>query len=217
MCPHRQTRRRGVAGGRDAGDEVDARAAGQERPRAESGAGRPRAPPGRRRMRRSRCRSVDGAAAGAPRRARRRTAARRAWRRWSSRGTPRVAPPGPAAAASRRGASPARRSASEHGRRGPISEASSRITPSASRSGRQSARWRSSQRRTYLTGAGSFLPGILARWPPAPRKSCTVACLKWGTRYSADYVNNLRAMVARNLTVAHRFLCITDDPSGVEC
>ena len=47
-------------------------------------------------------------------------------------------------------------------------------------------------------------------------EALTVACLKWGTRYSAAYVNNLRAMVARNLTVPHRFLCITDDPSGVE-
>lgn len=45
----------------------------------------------------------------------------------------------------------------------------------------------------------------------------TVACLKWGTRYSADYVNILHDMVRRHLSVPHRFVCLTDDPAGIDC
>jgi hypothetical protein len=39
--------------------------------------------------------------------------------------------------------------------------------------------------------------------------------MKWGDRYAADYVNRLYAMVARNLTLPHRFVCLTDDPGGI--
>ena len=40
--------------------------------------------------------------------------------------------------------------------------------------------------------------------------------MKWGSRYSADYVNILRAMVGRNLEVPHHFHCFTDDASGID-
>lgn len=43
-----------------------------------------------------------------------------------------------------------------------------------------------------------------------------VICMKWRTRYSADYVNRLRAGVARNLRRPHRFVCFTDDPTGID-
>lgn len=36
-------------------------------------------------------------------------------------------------------------------------------------------------------------------------------CLKWGTRYSADYVNYLQYQLDDDL------ICITDDPTGVDC
>jgi hypothetical protein len=52
---------------------------------------------------------------------------------------------------------------------------------------------------------------------PSDSGGLTVLCLKWGPRYGPEYVNNLQGMVARNLTMPHRFLCITDDPVGVEC
>lgn len=39
----------------------------------------------------------------------------------------------------------------------------------------------------------------------------TVACVKQGTLYDARYVNNLRAMVRRHLTVPFRFVCLTED------
>ena len=44
-----------------------------------------------------------------------------------------------------------------------------------------------------------------------------VVCIKVGTKYSYEYVNNLEAMVKQFLTLPHRFVCITDDPTGVNC
>jgi len=38
-----------------------------------------------------------------------------------------------------------------------------------------------------------------------------IVCYKWGTKYSADYVNILYAMVKRHLSVSYTFHCITDD------
>lgn len=42
-----------------------------------------------------------------------------------------------------------------------------------------------------------------------------VLCMKWGTKYPADYVNRLHRMVAKHLTVPFRFVCLTDDASGL--
>lgn len=42
-----------------------------------------------------------------------------------------------------------------------------------------------------------------------------VICMKWGTRYSADDVNKLYSMVRRNLTKEFRFVCFTDDRTGI--
>jgi hypothetical protein len=39
--------------------------------------------------------------------------------------------------------------------------------------------------------------------------------MRWGDRYGPDYVNRLFAMVARNLALPHRFVCLTDDPAGI--
>lgn len=43
-----------------------------------------------------------------------------------------------------------------------------------------------------------------------------VVCLKWGQLYGPDYVNKLYRGVARNLTQPFRFVCFTDDPTGIE-
>jgi uncharacterized Rossmann fold enzyme len=48
------------------------------------------------------------------------------------------------------------------------------------------------------------------------RERITVACVKWGTKYGAEYVNILRAMVAKNLKREHDFVCLTDDPAGID-
>jgi hypothetical protein len=42
-----------------------------------------------------------------------------------------------------------------------------------------------------------------------------VICMKWGRLYGAEYVNHLCAGVARHLHRPHRFVCFTDDASGL--
>lgn len=39
----------------------------------------------------------------------------------------------------------------------------------------------------------------------------TVLCVKFGTLYSTEYVERLRNMVKRHLTVPYEFVCLTDD------
>jgi hypothetical protein len=43
-----------------------------------------------------------------------------------------------------------------------------------------------------------------------------VVCIKWGMKYPAEYVNHLARAVRCHLTVPHRFLCLTDDPRGID-
>jgi hypothetical protein len=42
-----------------------------------------------------------------------------------------------------------------------------------------------------------------------------VICLKHGTKYGPSYVNNLYNMVQRHLTLPHRFVCFTEDPTDL--
>ena len=42
-----------------------------------------------------------------------------------------------------------------------------------------------------------------------------VLCMKWGTRYGPEYVNRLQAMVERNLSLPHRFVCMADNFDGL--
>jgi len=48
------------------------------------------------------------------------------------------------------------------------------------------------------------------------RKKRFVLCIKHGVKYSSDYVNILKRMVARNLTLSYEFVCLTDDPKGLD-
>lgn len=43
----------------------------------------------------------------------------------------------------------------------------------------------------------------------------TVICVKWGTLYGAEYVNRLYSMVMRHTAKPTRFICFTEDPSGI--
>lgn len=43
-----------------------------------------------------------------------------------------------------------------------------------------------------------------------------VLCIKWGKKYGPEYVNKLHSMVQRHLTRPHRFVCLTDDPAGID-
>lgn len=39
--------------------------------------------------------------------------------------------------------------------------------------------------------------------------------MKWGTKYGPEYVNRLYAMVRRHLSGDFRFVCLTDDSTGI--
>lgn len=41
-------------------------------------------------------------------------------------------------------------------------------------------------------------------------------CIKWGNKYSPDYVNNLYGMVSRKYSKRFKFICYTDDVSGLD-
>ena len=43
-----------------------------------------------------------------------------------------------------------------------------------------------------------------------------VVCLKYGTKYSAEYVNKLYNGVKRNLTIPFEFVCYTEDARGID-
>lgn len=43
-----------------------------------------------------------------------------------------------------------------------------------------------------------------------------VLCVKWGSKYSAQYVNILKNMCARHFTIPYEFHCLTEDPKGLD-
>ena len=47
-------------------------------------------------------------------------------------------------------------------------------------------------------------------------KKVNVICLKWGTSYGPEYVNRLFKGVKANMDRPFRFVCFTDDPSGLD-
>ena len=46
-------------------------------------------------------------------------------------------------------------------------------------------------------------------------KRNVILCMKWGSAFDAEYVNTLFNAVQGNITIAHDFVCITDDRSGL--
>jgi len=44
----------------------------------------------------------------------------------------------------------------------------------------------------------------------------TVICMKWGTRYGAEFVNRLHTAIQRNTERDTQLVCLTDDPSGID-
>ncbi len=42
-----------------------------------------------------------------------------------------------------------------------------------------------------------------------------VICMKWGDKFDASYVNRLYGMVSRNLNLPFKFVCFTDNSSGI--
>ena len=64
-------------------------------------------------------------------------------------------------------------------------------------------------RRSFGICEGSKTPAAARALPPV-----NVLCMKWGSYYTADYVNRLYAGVRRNLVRPFRFVCMTDDSTG---
>jgi hypothetical protein len=50
--------------------------------------------------------------------------------------------------------------------------------------------------------------------PSDPKR--LILCMKWGTMYGPQHVNALKRGVARHLSYPHRFICLTDDPKGLD-
>ena len=48
-----------------------------------------------------------------------------------------------------------------------------------------------------------------------PSDPITVLCVRFGNKYSREYVERLRNMVARHLTVPYEFVCLTDDQHDI--
>lgn len=42
-----------------------------------------------------------------------------------------------------------------------------------------------------------------------------ILCMRWGTLYTSEDVNRLARQVRRHLARPHRFVCMTDDPTGL--
>lgn len=43
-----------------------------------------------------------------------------------------------------------------------------------------------------------------------------IICMKWGSKYNAEYVNKLYNMVKKNTNQTFRFVCFTEDTSGID-
>ena len=43
-----------------------------------------------------------------------------------------------------------------------------------------------------------------------------ILCMKWGTKYGAEYVNRLYNMVQRHLTLPFKMVCLTDRTEGID-
>lgn len=51
--------------------------------------------------------------------------------------------------------------------------------------------------------------------PMDSNDSITVLCVRFGTKYGGEYVERLRNMVSRHLTVPYEFACLTDDQHDI--
>ena len=44
----------------------------------------------------------------------------------------------------------------------------------------------------------------------------TVLCVRFGEKYGPEYVERLRNMVPRNITIPYEFACLTDDQRSIK-
>ena len=43
-----------------------------------------------------------------------------------------------------------------------------------------------------------------------------IVCVKWGHKYVPEYVNVLKRMCKRHITVPYQFHCFTENPKGLD-
>ena len=60
-----------------------------------------------------------------------------------------------------------------------------------------------------------YVRGYLEAYKQSTNKNYVV-CLKYGDKYSAEYVNRLYNMVKRNLTITYEFVCFTENSKGID-
>ena len=61
-----------------------------------------------------------------------------------------------------------------------------------------------------------MLKVVCFKWEPRDKLSIDKLSLGVG-RYTSIHVNRLHRAVSENLTIPHEFICITDDPRGIDC
>jgi hypothetical protein len=57
---------------------------------------------------------------------------------------------------------------------------------------------------------------IEKRGETLPEKEITILCVKFGTKYGMPYVERLRNMVERNITIPYEFVCLTDERKPIK-
>ena len=57
---------------------------------------------------------------------------------------------------------------------------------------------------------------LTSAYPGNMDSPVNIICMKWGTKYGAEYVNTLFYMVQRHLTLPFQLTCFTDNPTGID-
>lgn len=81
------------------------------------------------------------------------------------------------------------------------------------------AGWSKEQKRFYKANGYPMPISVPTENQPLTnlqQNSITVICVRFGDRYGREYVERLRNMVARNLTIPYEFVCLTDDMHPIE-
>jgi hypothetical protein len=50
----------------------------------------------------------------------------------------------------------------------------------------------------------------------APQEPITILCVKFGDKYGREYVERLRNMIERNITIPYEIVCLTDDKHPID-
>jgi hypothetical protein len=79
------------------------------------------------------------------------------------------------------------------------------------------ANWNKEQRQWYKEN-GTLHPSLttVVLPPKSNNHIITVLCVRFGNKYGREYVERLRNMISRHLTVSYEFVCLTDDLDPIE-